>query len=144
MLLGALEVFSRMDGFEVIHVLVDEFRNRNFGQIAMRFVANQPHRKNIAQRRRDQMRIFADEQLEASGEILICGLMIHKGAPISVKGAREICQRQSAITGCRNTPEHPFRANFWPPKLFFIPLLRWAAISVKNSEILEEMCRRLK
>jgi hypothetical protein len=86
-----------MDGFEVIHVLVDEFRNRNLRQITMRFISNQPHRENIAQRRGNQMRIFADEQLEASSEILICGLMIHKGVPISVKFAREICQRQSAI-----------------------------------------------
>ena len=53
MLLGAVEVFSRMDGFEVIHVLVDEFRNRNFRQIAMRFISNQPHRENVAQSRGD-------------------------------------------------------------------------------------------
>jgi hypothetical protein len=58
--------------------LVDEFRNRNFRQIAMRFISNQPHRENVAQRRGNQMRIFTDQQFEACSEILIGGLVIHK------------------------------------------------------------------
>ena len=69
-LLGAVEVFSRVNGFEIIHELVDELCNRNFRQIAMSFVSNQPHRENVAQRRGDQMWIFADEQLEVSSESL--------------------------------------------------------------------------
>jgi hypothetical protein len=67
-----------MNRFEVIHVLVDEFRNRNLRQITMRFVSNQPHRENVAQRRGDQMRILADEQFEPRREIFICGLVIHR------------------------------------------------------------------
>jgi hypothetical protein len=41
-LLGAVEVFSNMDGFEIIHVLIDEFRNPDLRQIAMRLIADQP------------------------------------------------------------------------------------------------------
>jgi hypothetical protein len=98
-LLGAVKVFSRVNGFEIIHELVDKLCNRDLRQIAMRFISNQPHRENIAQRRGDQMRIFADEQLEVSGEIFICVLVIHKSVPVCMKFARKNFQRQSAFIG---------------------------------------------
>jgi hypothetical protein len=52
-----------MDRFEVIHVLVDELRNRNFSQIAVRFVADEAHGENVAQRRCDKGGVLANEQL---------------------------------------------------------------------------------
>ena len=60
-----------MQRLEVIHELVDELRNRDFSQIAVRFVPDQPHREDVAQRRRDEMRILADEQFQPSREIFI-------------------------------------------------------------------------
>jgi hypothetical protein len=52
----------------------------------MRFVSNQPHRKNVAQRRGNQMRILADKQFEACREIFIGGLVVHKNVPM-----RRVC-----------------------------------------------------
>jgi hypothetical protein len=82
-----------MKRFEVIHELVDEFRNRYFRQIAMRFIPNQSHREYVVQRRGDQMWILADQQLEARGEILIGGLVIHKSVSTPVaKGKTQTSQ----------------------------------------------------
>ena len=50
MLFGAVKIFSHMKRLEVIHVLVDEFRNRYLRQITVSFVPNQTHREDIAQR----------------------------------------------------------------------------------------------
>ena len=60
-----------MHRLEVIHELVHELRNRDFRQVTMRLVPNQPHREDVAQRGRDEMRILADEQLQAGGKILV-------------------------------------------------------------------------
>jgi len=67
-----------MNRLEVIHVLVDEFRNRNFRQIPVSFVADEPHGENVAQRRCDEVRILADEQLQAGGEFLIRSHLFHR------------------------------------------------------------------
>jgi hypothetical protein len=64
----------------------------------MRFIPNQPHREDVSQRRGNQMRIFADEQLEASSEIFICVLVIHKSVPMCGKFARENWRRQFPLS----------------------------------------------
>jgi hypothetical protein len=61
-----------MKRIEVIHILVDEFRNRYFRQISMRFVPNQSHREDVAQRSCDEVRVLANQQFEPSRKILIC------------------------------------------------------------------------
>jgi hypothetical protein len=68
----------------------------------MRFVSNEAHCENVAQRRRDEMRILTDEQFEASGKIFVGGLVIHKSVPICVKFAREIWRRQPFRDGSEN------------------------------------------
>jgi hypothetical protein len=36
-----------MYAFKVIHKLIDKLNYANFSQIAMRFIANEPHCKNV-------------------------------------------------------------------------------------------------
>jgi len=49
-----------MKRLKVIHILVDELRNRYLRQVYVRFVPNQPHRENVAQRGCNEVRILAD------------------------------------------------------------------------------------
>jgi hypothetical protein len=72
MLFGAVKVFSDMKRLEVIHILVDELRNRYLRQITMSFIPNQPHCEDIAQRGCDELRIFANQQFQPGCKILIC------------------------------------------------------------------------
>ena len=67
-----------MDGPKIVHVLVDELGDSDFGQIPMCFVSNQPHREDIAQRQPNQVGMLADQQLESARELFVCGLCIHK------------------------------------------------------------------
>jgi hypothetical protein len=60
-----------MKRLEVIHELIDEFSNRYFRQVPMRFVPNEPHCENIAQRGCDEVRVLADQQFQPSCKILI-------------------------------------------------------------------------
>jgi hypothetical protein len=70
-LFGAVQVFADMNGFEVVHVLIYELCDRDLSQITVGLVANESHREDVAQRRRDEMRILPDQQLEASGEFFV-------------------------------------------------------------------------
>jgi hypothetical protein len=70
-LFGAVKVFANMKRLEVIHELVNEFCNRYFRQVPVRFVSNEPHRKNITQRGCDKVRILANQQFQPSCKILI-------------------------------------------------------------------------
>ena len=62
MFFGAVKVFPNMQRLEVIHVLIDELRNPNLRQVPVRFVPNQPHREDVAQRSCNEVRILANQQ----------------------------------------------------------------------------------
>jgi len=67
-----------MHRLEVIHVLIDEFRNGDLRQVAVRLVADEPHRENVAQGRSNEVRILADKKLQTTGEVFVCGFVIHE------------------------------------------------------------------
>ena len=46
--LGSVKVLSHVDGSEIVHVLVDELRDRNFSEITMRLVSDQAHCEDVA------------------------------------------------------------------------------------------------
>src|SRR5580765_8717674 len=75
-----------MHGFKIVHVLINELCNRDFCQITMSFISDQPHRENVAQCRGNQMRVFTDEQLEPGRKILVCFLMIHWPGGFEISG----------------------------------------------------------
>jgi hypothetical protein len=52
--------------------LVDEFGNPYLCQVSVRFVPNESHCEDVAQRGCDEVGVLADEQFEPSREILIC------------------------------------------------------------------------
>jgi hypothetical protein len=64
------EVLTHMDGLEVIHELVDELRDGYFCEVAVSFVPNEPHRKDVAQCNRNEIGILADKETKASYKIL--------------------------------------------------------------------------
>ena len=68
---GAIELFTYMGGFKIIHILIDKFCNGDFRQITMRFIANESHRENVTQSRCDEMRILRDQQFEALSKIFV-------------------------------------------------------------------------
>src|SRR5208283_6236444 len=74
--LRSIEKFPHMFRLEIVHELVDEFWNGNFRQISMSFIANEPHCKNVAQRRCDELWVLANEQLKPDSEFLICSHVI--------------------------------------------------------------------
>lgn len=76
MFFGSIQILANMSGFEVVHILVYEFRDCYLGQIPVRFVANEPHCKNVAQRYRNEMRVLAYQMGESLYEIairILCG-----------------------------------------------------------------------
>jgi len=46
--LGSIQIFSHMHGTEVVHVLVDEFGNRDLGEVTVGLVPDKPHCENVA------------------------------------------------------------------------------------------------
>jgi hypothetical protein len=58
--------------------LIEELRNCHLRQVAMCLVANQPHREEVAQSRRDPMWILADEPFQPRCEIMIWSFVIHR------------------------------------------------------------------
>ena len=52
--LRAVEVFSDVDRPEIVHVLIDEFRYRNFGKITVGLVLDEAHCEYVAERGRDK------------------------------------------------------------------------------------------
>jgi hypothetical protein len=60
-LLRSVKILSDVERLKVIHELVDELSNPNLREVAVRFVSDEPHRKNVAQGRRDEIWIFADQ-----------------------------------------------------------------------------------
>jgi hypothetical protein len=61
---------------KIVHELIDEFGDSYFSKVAMSLVADQPHREDIAERRRNQFGMLADKQRESSCEIFVrcCGI----------------------------------------------------------------------
>jgi hypothetical protein len=60
-----------MDRAEIVHVLVDEFGNGDFGEVTVGLVADESHCKYVTQGGSDKVRMLADEQLEPTCKVLI-------------------------------------------------------------------------
>ena len=54
---------------ETCSILVDKFHDSDFGEVSVRFVSDEPHSKNVAQRGRNQFRTFLDQQFQAIRKI---------------------------------------------------------------------------
>jgi hypothetical protein len=69
--LSSIQIFSDMHRAKIVHVLVDKLCNRDFGEITVCFVPDEAHRENIAQRRSDEVGVFADQELQPRREIFV-------------------------------------------------------------------------
>ena len=54
---------------EVVYVLIDEFHDSDFCEVAVRFISDKPHRKNVAQRGRNQVGAFLNQQFQTIRKI---------------------------------------------------------------------------
>jgi hypothetical protein len=62
-----------------LQILINELHNPDFGKVAVRFVADKPHRKNVAQCNRYQIGTFLNQQLQAVSKVLegVLGIGCH-------------------------------------------------------------------
>ena len=79
-----------MNRLEIIHILIDEFHDSNFGKIAMGLVSDKPHGKNVTQRDCNQFRAFLDQQFQAICKVLEGSLGI--GRWIGKQYSSNICK----------------------------------------------------